>query len=141
MKSWIRFFRIRAILTGAVGFGETPIMAKKPENNMPNNAIVPAQTAKKPEPASTALAALRRRVGNDLNALPDTPRYKVRFDVRSQSTNQLYRVSFDAAAGAGYWVCSCRGCIMHGSCKHLEAAGLRGKKYGKDLTTLKALGL
>ena len=96
---------------------------------MPTNALAP----------SAAMARAKRNQG--LNALPDTDRYKVRFEVRSQSSDQIYRVSFDAAPGAGYWVCSCRGAISHGSCKHLESAGLRGRKYGKDLDTLKALGL
>lgn len=95
---------------------------------------------------STAIApssalALRKRLQSSNNPLPDTDRHKVRFDVRSESSDQIYRISFDAAKGAGYWVCSCRGCIAHGSCKHLEAAGLQGRKYGKDLTTLRALGL
>lgn len=94
-----------------------------------------------PTALAPSAAMVRAKRNQGLNALPDTDRYKVRFEVRSQSTDQIYRVSFDAAPGAGYWVCSCRGCIGHGSCKHLESAGLRGHKYGKDLDTLKALGL
>jgi hypothetical protein len=64
--------------------------------------------------------------------LPDSDRYKCRFNVRSESSNQIYRISYDAAPGAGYWTCSCRGNIRFGSCKHLEAAGLQGRKYGKS---------
>lgn len=67
-----------------------------------------------------------------LNYLGDTDRYKCRFDVPG-STGNIYRVSFDAAPGAGYWVCSCRGCIAHGQCKHLTAMGLYGRKMGKSL--------
>lgn len=65
-----------------------------------------------------------------VEVLPDSDRYKVRFKVRSSSSNQLYLVSYDNAPGAQYWTCSCRGNIRHGSCKHLEAAGLQGRKYG-----------
>lgn len=66
---------------------------------------------------------------NAVEVFPDTDRYKVRFTVRSESSNNKYMISYDAAAG--WWTCSCRGNIRHGSCKHLEAAGLKGRKYGK----------
>ncbi|MDD5649443.1 MAG: hypothetical protein PHF86_03350 [Candidatus Nanoarchaeia archaeon] len=69
---------------------------------------------------------------NAVEVLPDSDRYKYRFKVRSASSNRLYLISYDNAAG--YWTCSCRGNIRHGSCKHLEAAGLKGRKYGR--TTL-----
>ncbi len=55
---------------------------------------------------------------------PDDKRYKNKFHVRSATSDSVYRISFDAAPGAGYWKCSCRGCISHGSCKHLEAIPL-----------------
>ena len=64
--------------------------------------------------------------------LPDSDRYKVRFKVRSGSSNRLYLVSFDNAPGAQYWPCSCRGNIRWGQCKHLTAAGLKGRKFGKQ---------
>lgn len=67
---------------------------------------------------------------NAVEVLPDSDRYKCRFKVRSSSSNQLYLVSYDAAAG--WWTCSCRGNIRHGTCKHLEAAGLKGRKYGRS---------
>jgi hypothetical protein len=66
-----------------------------------------------------------------LNVLPDSDRYKCRFEVRSESSNRIYRISYDAAPGAGYWTCSCRGNISHGQCKHLTSIGLRGRKYGR----------
>lgn len=66
-----------------------------------------------------------------VEVLPDSDRYKCRFKVRSSSSNRLYLVSYDAAAG--YWTCSCRGNIRHGQCKHLTAAGLKGRKYGRQL--------
>lgn len=72
---------------------------------------------------------------------PDDVRYKCKYFVKSQSSNRLYKISFDAAPGAGYWVCSCPSGCVRGDCKHMKAAGLRGRKYGKDLTTLKAFGL
>ncbi|MDD5649758.1 MAG: hypothetical protein PHF86_04960 [Candidatus Nanoarchaeia archaeon] len=65
-----------------------------------------------------------------VETFPDDSRYKCRFNVRSQSSNSLYRVSFDSAGG--YWTCSCRGNIRHGSCKHLDSMGLKGRKYGRS---------
>jgi hypothetical protein len=62
--------------------------------------------------------------------LPDSDRYKVRFKVRSASSNNLYLVSYDNAPGAQYWTCSCRGNIRHGQCHHLSDLGLQGRKYG-----------
>lgn len=64
--------------------------------------------------------------------LPDSDRYKVRFKVRSESSNNLYLISFDNAPGAQYWTCSCRGNIRHGQCKHLTAAGLKGRAFGRQ---------
>jgi hypothetical protein len=64
---------------------------------------------------------------------PDTDRYKFRFKVRSQSSDSLYLISFDNAPGAKYWVCSCRGCIGHGHCKHLDSIGLVGRAKAKML--------
>jgi hypothetical protein len=74
-----------------------------------------------------------------LERLPDTDRYKCRFKVRSQSSNQLYLISFDAAPGALCWKCSCPGCVAHGQCKHLTACGLKGRPYGRDPETLRRL--
>ena len=90
--------------------------------------------------ADRALARLEPPPGA-LEVLPDTDRYKCRYKVASESSGWIYMVSFDAALGAGYWVCSCPGCVTRGQCKHLTAAGLRGRAHGKDLPTLRALGL
>ena len=68
---------------------------------------------------------------NAVQLLPDSDRYKVRFDVRSESSNQIYRVSYDNAPGAQYWTCSCRGNIRWGQCKHLTACGLHGRAHGR----------
>jgi hypothetical protein len=87
------------------------------------------------------MGAIIKAPSHALRTLPDTDRHKVRFDIRSESSDSVYRIAFDAAKGAGYWVCSCRGCISHGQCKHLTACGLRGRNFGKQLDTLKALGL
>lgn len=54
----------------------------------------------------------------------DTPRYKHRFTVNSESSDAKYMLSYDSADGAGYWTCSCRGNIRHGRCKHLTSLGL-----------------
>ena len=68
---------------------------------------------------------------NAVETLPDTDRYKCRYTVKSGSSNKLYMVSYDSAPGAGYWTCSCFGNRRYGQCKHLTAAGLRGRKFGK----------
>lgn len=73
---------------------------------------------------------LARVINQSPEVLPDTDRYKCRFKVRSESSNSLYLISYDAAPNAGYWTCSCRGNIAHGQCKHLTAIGLKGRKYG-----------
>jgi len=78
-----------------------------------------------------------------VDVLPDTDRYKCRFKIRSRSSNKMYLVSYDAAAGAGYWTCSCPGNIIHGQCTHLTEMGLQGRKYGKNQLTksqVEALG-
>jgi hypothetical protein len=66
---------------------------------------------------------------NAVEILPDSARYKCRFKVRSASSSKLYLISYDT--GPGWWTCSCRGNIRHGQCKHLTAAGLKGRKYGR----------
>jgi hypothetical protein len=81
------------------------------------------------------MSNLFRVPNNAVESLPDTDRYKCRFKVRSESSNSLYLIAFDAAPGATYWTCSCRGNIAHGQCKHLTACGLKGRKFGKDLET------
>jgi hypothetical protein len=78
---------------------------------------------------NTNLPALLKRAA--VAVLEDTPRYKCRIQVKSASSNNLYLVSYDQAENAGYWVCSCRGCISTGQCKHLTALGLKGRKFGK----------
>lgn len=90
--------------------------------------------------AKQALARLEPPAGA-LQVFPDTERYKCRFTVGSSSSSRVYMISFDAAPNAGYWTCSCPGGISHGQCKHLDACGLRGRKHGKDLPTLRKLGL
>ena len=65
-----------------------------------------------------------------MKALPDTDRYKKRFEVNSESSNRIYRLSFDVAGP--YWTCSCPGNIKHGQCKHLDAIGVKGRKFGKN---------
>jgi len=62
--------------------------------------------------------------------LPDSDRYKVRFKVKSSSSNSLYLISFDNAPGSQWWTCSCPGNIRHGQCKHLTACGLKGRAAG-----------
>lgn len=65
-----------------------------------------------------------------IKVLPDEDRYKARFDIRSETSDRIYRISFDAAPGALYWKCSCPGYVRHGHCKHLEAMNLPGRSHG-----------
>lgn len=78
---------------------------------------------------------------NAIATYPDSDRYKFGFGVASSSGSRIYKISFDAADGALYWSCSCPGCISHGDCKHLQACGLRGRKYGKQIDFAKKHGL
>ena len=77
---------------------------------------------------------------NALIIFPDSERYKGGFGVRSESTNAIYKISFDSAPGAMYWTCSCRGCIRYGQCKHLTACGLMGRKYGRNIVDAEKFG-
>lgn len=82
-------------------------MAKKKDKKMDtSNAIVPAMPR----------GVTRHE--------PDDKRFKNKFEVKSSSSSRLHRISFDAAPGAGWWMCSCTGCIAHGHCKHLTSIGL-----------------
>lgn len=56
---------------------------------------------------------------------PDDGRFKNKFHVNSATSTRIYRISYDAAPGSGWWMCACMGCIRHGTCKHLQAIGLR----------------
>lgn len=71
---------------------------------------------------------------------PDSDRYKGGFGVRSASSDRIYKISYDCAAGAMYWKCSCPGNIRHGQCKHLDACGLKGRKYGANRNEAKKFG-
>jgi hypothetical protein len=88
-------------------------------------------------------ALIPRNIPNTaVEVLPDSDRYKCRFKVKSESSNSLYLISYDNAAG--WWTCSCRGNISHGQCKHLTAAGLKGRKFGQsklEFTSKKTMNL
>lgn len=73
------------------------------------------------------------RPPNGAPALPDNKQYKGRFQVRSESSHNLYMISYLVGPNSNYWVCSCRGCISTGQCKHLTSLGLRGRKYGPQI--------
>lgn len=64
--------------------------------------------------------------------LPDTNRYRNRFEVESDSSDKKYTVAFDIAKNAGYWTCSCMGCCTRGQCKHLTRFGLNGRNAGSS---------
>lgn len=84
---------------------------------------------------NTALAQVQRGA---VVTYPDSQRYRGGFGVRSASSNRIYKISFDMAGL--YWVCSCAGCIRHGQCKHLTAAGLKGRKFGSQRNEPARLG-
>jgi SWIM zinc finger len=51
--------------------------------------------------------------------LGDTDRYKHRVQIRSESSDRLYTVSWDTAVSK--WKCGCPSGISRGCCKHLDA--------------------
>jgi hypothetical protein len=57
-------------------------------------------------------------------ARADDVRWKGGFTFVASSGNE-YTIAFDAAGG--YWVCSCKGGIHHGHCKHLQQFGRPGR--------------
>lgn len=77
---------------------------------------------------------------NGAPALPDLKQYKGRFQVKSASSHNLYTISYLTGPNSNYWVCSCRGCIGYGQCKHLTALGLKGRKYGPQIADGKKYG-
>ena len=79
--------------------------------------------------ATLAIPEIRRHA---VATHEDTERYKCRFDIRSESSSRIYRISFDAAPGAGYFKCSCPGNIRFGKCKHLSAMNLPGRAHGRS---------
>ena len=56
--------------------------------------------------------------------LPDNAAYTNRFQVRSQSTGNIYTVA--QSKKGKWWSCSCKGWIRHKHCKHLRELGLPG---------------
>ena len=71
---------------------------------------------------------------------PDGSRYKGGFGVKSESSNRIYKISFDTAPGAMWWTCSCVGNLTKGMCKHLRACNLRGRAFGRQLQEAKKYG-
>ena len=56
------------------------------------------------------------------NKLPDGKLWTNRFQVKSESSNNLYIVAQNKTKR--HWGCSCKGWIFHRKCKHLTALGL-----------------
>lgn len=74
----------------------------------------------------------------DTGKLGSGSRYVGGFLVPSSDGTRNYKICFDLAALC--WSCSCPGAISHGQCKHLSACGLKGRKFGKNLTEAKKYG-
>jgi hypothetical protein len=79
------------------------------------------------------------RTPSEGRKLPDTDRYRNRFQVESDSSNKKYTIAFDIARNAGYWTCSCMGCCTRGQCKHLDRLGYKGRQYGASHPDNKAM--
>lgn len=54
--------------------------------------------------------------------LPDNNQWENRFEVRSESSSNLYTIAQNKRGR--FWGCSCRGWIRRKKCKHLAAVGL-----------------
>jgi hypothetical protein len=88
-------------------------------------------TAKPQQDHAALVVKALRTAGVEL--LPDNGRWIHCFLIPSESSDRLYKVSFDSAGGARYWTCSCRGNISHGNCKHLKSMGLMGRANARSL--------
>lgn len=53
--------------------------------------------------------------------LSDTDTHRHRMDIRSESSDKIYRVSQRTSNGSMQWECSCLGWITRRKCKHLTA--------------------
>jgi hypothetical protein len=73
-----------------------------------------------------------RYPANCIERLPDHAgdRYRFRFRVQSSSGSGTYIIAYDTAGS--WWTCSCPSAIHRGHCKHLDAAGLFGRRYGRS---------
>jgi hypothetical protein len=96
----------------------------------PNNQLA---SRRSDTPKDAQAAVLRLLVQSAVQRAPDNGRYVFCFLIPSESSNRLYKVSFDTAPGARWWTCSCRGNISHGNCKHLKAMGLMGREQARSL--------
>jgi len=66
---------------------------------------------------------------------PDNAQWTNRFEIKSESSDRLYRIAQNK--NRGYWACSCPGWISRRNCKHLRALGLPGNEQPFE-ATLKA---
>jgi hypothetical protein len=86
-----------------------------------------AKKAKKPMNATTAIVPAMPR--GFVKIEPDDSRYKNKFHVNSATSDRVYRISYDSAPGAGWYICSCPcGLIGKQNCKHLKAIGIHPTK-------------
>ena len=67
--------------------------------------------------------------------LKDNAGWTNRFDIKSESSDNLYRIAQNKHKR--YWGCSCPGWISHRNCKHLRAMGLPGKEQPFEVGQLK----
>ena len=64
--------------------------------------------------------------------LPDNGDWTNRFEIRSQSSNAIYRIAQNKTGR--YWGCSCPSWIYRGrDCKHLRTLGLPGRQQAHEI--------
>lgn len=61
-------------------------------------------------------------VPRDAKMLPDNGQWTNRFQIKSESSDNLYNIAQNK--NRRFWGCSCRGWISHRKCKHLKEMGL-----------------
>lgn len=74
-----------------------------------------------PEPERMEALALNGKKFEG-HLLPDNKVWTNRFDIKSESSNRLYRIAQNKTKR--YWACSCPAWITRRECKHLRALGL-----------------
>lgn len=80
----------------------------------------------RPEPAPEMQAIVVNGRKVNANLLPDNAVWTNRFDIKSESSDRLYRIAQNKKKR--YWACSCPAWITRRSCKHLSAMGLPGNE-------------
>jgi hypothetical protein len=103
------------------GGGELPAGKSEPKSETrgePRGEKQPPKSGPKGEPREGAIVRMPQGVHQD----PDNAAWTNRFEIKSESSDRLYRIAQNKSRG--YWACSCPGWISRRCCKHLKALGL-----------------